>query len=59
MRFGVKPIVCEYAVYPIGTKEIVCICNIRANADLIAKILNADQSEEMAYQYEISGKEDD
>lgn len=51
MRYFVKPIVCDYAVICADTKEIVCICNIRRNAELIADILNVDENS--AYSYDI------
>ena len=50
-RYFVKPIVCDYAVYEIGNPDMICMCNIRSNADLIADILNADLSEQIAYGY--------
>ena len=40
MEYMVKPLSSNHAVVRISTKEIVCICNIRRNADLIADILN-------------------
>lgn len=49
--FIVKPIVSDYAVHVVGKKDIICICNIKENAELIADILNADQSEQTAYAY--------
>ena len=52
MNYGVKPIVCDYAVFVIGTKDIVCICNIKRNAELIADILNVDNTNSCAYAYD-------
>ena len=42
--YFVKPIVCDYAVYEVGNPDMICMCNIRSNAELIADILNADLS---------------
>ena len=53
MKYTVKPIVCDYAVSRIGSKEIVCICNIRRNAELIADILNGDTENPCAYAYDV------
>lgn len=53
MNYTVKPIVCDYAVIRIGSKEIVCICNIRRNAELIADILNGDTENSCVYSYDI------
>lgn len=57
MKYKVKPIVCDhvvvgYSVIRIGTLKIVCICNIKRNAELIADILNADDDESCAYSYD-------
>ncbi len=52
MEYIVKPIVCDYAVIPIGKKEIICICNVKRNAELIADILNADSDNSCAYAYD-------
>ncbi len=43
---------CDYAVIDTDTKEIVCICNIKRNAELIADILNADSDNSCAYSYD-------
>lgn len=51
MKYTIKPIVCDYAVIEIGNPQMVCMCNIRSNAELIADILNADSEGEMAYAY--------
>lgn len=51
MKYTVKPIVCDYAVVNIDTTEIVCICNLKSNAVLIADILNADSDDDGAYSY--------
>lgn len=51
MKFIVKPIVCDYAV--VSENGIICICNIRANAELIADILNGDYDNCCAYSYEV------
>lgn len=53
MDYTIKPIVSDYAVIPIGTKEIVCICNIKRNAELIADILNGDSDNSCAYSYDV------
>lgn len=52
MNYIVKPIVCDYQVIDTNTKEMVCMCNIKSNADLIADILNVDSDNEIAYSYE-------
>ena len=51
MEYTIKPIVSDYAVIRIGTPEIVCICNIKENAELIADILNGDTDNYCAYSY--------
>lgn len=51
MNYIIKPIVCDYAVISVNTSKIMCICNIRSNADLITDILNADCDREMACYY--------
>jgi len=51
MNYTIKPIVCDYAVIDVDTSKIMCICNIRRNAELIADILNADSDRECAYFY--------
>ena len=51
MNYTIKPIVCDYAVIRLG-EGIVCICNIKRNAELIADILNADTEDSCAYSYE-------
>lgn len=43
-RFVVVPVVCDYGVRDTMTNEIDCICDARANALLIAEILNVDRS---------------
>lgn len=53
MKYTIKPIVCDYAVIRIGTDEIVCICNIKRNAELIADILNADTNINCANSYDV------
>lgn len=53
MKYTIQPIVCDYAVIRIGTGEIVCICNIKRNAELIADILNADNDISCAYSYDV------
>ncbi len=51
MNYIVKPIVCDYAVIRAGA-GMVCICNIKRNAELIADILNADSNDECAHSYD-------
>lgn len=51
MKYTIKPIVCDYAVICVNTSKILCICNIKRNAELIADILNADSDNECAYFY--------
>ena len=53
MKYIIKPIVCDYAVICIGTCLIVCICNIKRNAELIADILNGDTDNSCAYSYDV------
>lgn len=53
MKYTVKPIVCDYAVIRIGGNGIVCICNIKRNAVLIADILNGDTDNSCAYSYDV------
>lgn len=47
-RFIVKDIVCDYAVYDtvfdVEDEGLICICNSARNANLIADILNTDNS---------------
>lgn len=71
MEYGVKKLVCNYAVICEDTNMIMCICNIRKNAELIADILNADNDRRHAIFYgnypnakykiirQIGGNEDD
>lgn len=53
MKYTVSPIVCDYYVHEVGEKDIICICNIKRNAELIADILNADNDNKCAYEYSI------
>lgn len=53
MKFIVKPIVCDYAVIYTDTDKIVCVCNIKRNAELIADILNGDYDNSWAYSYDV------
>ena len=53
MKYTVSPIVCDYYVHEVGKKDIICICNIKSNAELIADILNADGDHRHAYEYSI------
>lgn len=52
MNYTVKPIMCDYAVIRTGGDGIVCICNIKRNAELIADILNGDTENSCAYSYD-------
>lgn len=52
MKFTIKPIVCDYAVIRVGG-GVVCICNIKRNAELIADILNGDTDNSCAYSYDV------
>ena len=52
MEFIIKPIVCDYAVINVGV-GVVCVCNIRRNAELIADILNGDTDNSCAYAYDV------
>lgn len=51
MEYIVKPIVCDYAVVRVGG-GLVCVCNIKRNAELIADILNGDTDNSCAYSYD-------
>ena len=51
MKYTIKPIVCDYAVICVDTGEILCICSIKGNAELIADILNGDNNNSCAYFY--------
>lgn len=51
MNYIIKPIVCDYAVIEVNTSNIICICNLQRNAELIADVLNADSDAEMAHYY--------
>ena len=57
MNYTIKPIVCDYAVIHTSTDEtenyVVCICNIKRNAELIADILNGDTDNSCAYSYDV------
>ena len=53
MKYIIKPMVCDYAVIDTDTREIVCICNIKENAELIADILNGDTDNSCAYSYDV------
>lgn len=53
MKYIIKPIVCDYAVIDTNTNEIICICNIKRNAELIADILNGDADNSCAYSYDV------
>ena len=53
MKYKVKPLVCDYAVIYMETGKIVCVCNIKSNAELIADILNGDAENSCAYSYDI------
>ena len=46
-KYYVDGIVCDYGVfYPNETEnELVCLCNFKSNAELIADILNTDNEE--------------
>ena len=52
MKFIVKPIVCDYGVWVDGG-NLICICNIKRNAELIADILNGDYDSRCAYSYDV------
>ena len=52
MKFIVKPIVCDYGVW-VDNGELICICNIKRNAELIADILNGDYDNSCAYAYDV------
>lgn len=53
MKYAIRPIVCDYAVFCIETGKIMCICNIKKNAELIADILNADTGDNFhSYSYD-------
>ena len=52
MKYIIKPVVCDYAVIEAGKPDIVVLCNIKRNAELIADILNADCDRECAHSYD-------
>lgn len=52
MKYVIKPIVCDYAVICVDTGKVICVCNIKRNAELIADILNGDNDNSCAYSYE-------
>lgn len=53
MQYYVAPVVCDFGVYESGTNNLVCICNLKGNAELIADVLRADGLEEIAYGYSV------
>ena len=53
MKYTIKSIVCDYAVIHVDTSKIMCICNIKRNAELIADILNADTDNSCDYSYDV------
>lgn len=53
MNYTIKPIVCDYAVICVDTGKVMCICNIKRNAELIADILNSDNDNSCAYAYDV------
>ena len=53
MTFTIKPIVCNYAVICVDTGKVMCICNIKRNAELIADILKGDDGRPRAYPYDV------
>ena len=53
MKYAIRPIVCDYAVFCVETGKIIFICNIKRNAELIADILNGDSDNSCAYSYEV------
>lgn len=46
MGYYVKPIVCDYGVYRDYNNELCLVCNRKANAELIVKILQVDNGDE-------------
>jgi len=52
MEFIIKPIVCDYAVIHVGV-GVICVCNVKRNAELIADILNGDTDNSCAYSYDV------
>ena len=53
MKYVIKPIVCDYGVICVDTGKVICICNIKRNAELITDILNGDSDNSCAYSYDI------
>lgn len=53
MKYITRPIVCDYAVICVNTGDLICICNIRRNAELIADILNGDSDNSCSYAYNV------
>lgn len=56
MEYKVKPVVCDYGIFECTDKgeELVFILNSSRNAELIARILNADKKHEV---YRVSNQE--
>lgn len=49
MKYTIRPIARVYAVIYAETNHIICICNIKRNAELIADILNSDNDNYEVY----------
>jgi len=49
MKYFVKPVVCDYGIFWIdgGKQELIDICNVKSNAEMVAEILNTDNNHEV------------
>ena len=54
MKYFVKPVVCDYGIFWIdgGKRELIAICNVKSNAEMVAEILNSDDNHEVWNRYE-------
>ena len=52
MGYYVKPIVCDYGVYNDYDNELCLVCNRKANAELIVKILEVDNGNDAEHHHD-------
>ena len=52
MGYYVKPIVCDYGVYNDYDNELCLVCNRKANAELIVKILQVDNGDDAEHHHD-------
>lgn len=52
MGYYVKPIVCDYGVYNDYNNELCLVCNRKANAELIVKILQVDNGDDAEHHHD-------